>query len=213
MDRAAGEQARDSEASVRNEKGGGKALATRTALIELAARMFAEQGYVETSMRDIAKAASLTTGALYGHFRNKSDLLAAAINARIVDEFGSELPGAMEEQDIRAGLSGFVGNFQRRRELRALIVQGAAAAQTDAETRVKLNNEHRGHLDLWISGYESQREVLGIDPAVDLETAVLFTWAAEIGLGLLEVLGIAPSPEGWSDAYDRLMRGLKLPPE
>ena len=41
----------------------------------------------------------------------------------------------------------------------------------------------------------------------------LFTWAAEIGLGILEVLAITPSPEGWADAYDRLLRGLKLPPE
>lgn len=213
MNRAEDERVSENGPSARNEKGSRKALATRKALIELAARMFAEHGYVETSMRDIAKAASLTTGALYGHFRNKSDLLAAAINARIVEEFGSELPGALAEPDIRAGLSEFVANFQRRRELRALIVQGAAAAQTDAETQVRLNNEHCSHLDLWISGYESQREVLGIDPSVDLETAVLFTWAAEIGLGLLEVLGISPSSEGWADAYDRLMRGLKLPPE
>lgn len=213
MDRAADEQVSENGPSARPDKAGGKALATRNALIELSARMFAERGYVETSMRDIAKAASLTTGALYGHFRNKSDLLAEAINARIVDEFGSELPGALEEQDIRAGLSGFVTNFQRREALRALIVQGAAAAQTDEETRVRLHDEHRSHLDRWISGYESEREVLGIDPVVDLETAVLFTWAAEIGLGLLEVLGISPSPEGWADAYDRLMRGLKLPPE
>lgn len=213
MNQAADQQISEDGPPLPTEKVSGKALATRKALIELAARMFAEQGYVETSMRDIAKAASLTTGALYGHFRNKSDLLAAAINARIVEEFGSELPGALAEQDIRAGLSGFVANFARRQELRALIVQGAAAAQTDPETRQRLHNEHRSHLDLWISGYERQREVLGIDPSVDLETAVLFTWAAEIGLGLLEVLGISPSPEGWADAYDRLVRGLKLPPE
>ena len=53
-----------------------------------AAKMFAKQGYVDTSMRDIAQRAGLTTGALYGHFRGKADLLAEAISACIVDEFG-----------------------------------------------------------------------------------------------------------------------------
>lgn len=197
----------------RVERPSAKARATRAALLDLAARMFAEQGYVETSMRDIAKAASLTTGALYGHFRNKAELLAEAISTRIDAEFGPDLPGSLDEREIRAGLVGFAANFQRRRELRALLVQGAAAAQTDEETRNRLLEEQRIHLDRWIAGYESERELLQIDTAVDLESAVLMTWAAEIGLGILEVLGIAPEPEGWADAYDRLMRGLKLPDE
>jgi hypothetical protein len=41
----------------------------------------------------------------------------------------------------------------------------------------------------------------------------MLTWAAEIGLGILEVLGISPEPDGWADAYDRLVRGLQLPEE
>lgn len=104
-------------------------------------------------------------------------------------------------------------NFPRRQELRALIVQGAAAAQTDEETRMSLRNTHGEHLERWMAGYESEREILGIDPSVDLASAVMMTWAAEIGLGILEVLGISPDPEGWADAYDRLVRGLKLPGE
>lgn len=213
MDRPVDELDVGNEPQAQQGKSTGKALATRKTLIELAARMFAEQGYVETSMRGIAKSASLTTGALYGHFRSKADLLAEVINTRIAEEFGPELPSSLDVHDTRAALSGFVANFPRRQELRALLVQGAAAAQTDEETRVRLRNEQRVHIDRWIAGYENERDVLGIDPTVDLDAAVTFTWAAEIGLGILEVLGILPSPEGWADAYDRLMRGLKLPPE
>lgn len=197
----------------RAERPTAKAAATRQALLELAARMFAEQGYVETSMRDIAKAASLTTGSLYGHFRNKADLLAEVLNRRIVGEFGTQQPGSFAEADIRKGLASFAENYPRRQALRALIVQGAAAAQTDEETRIRLRNEHAAHLGRWISGYEREREVLGIDPTVDLEAAVMLTWAAEIGLGILEVLGISPEPEGWADAYDRFVRGMQLPKE
>src|SRR5437762_230977 len=41
-----------------------KALATRAALIDLAAELFSEEGYIQTSIRDIAKRGQLTTGAI-----------------------------------------------------------------------------------------------------------------------------------------------------
>jgi AcrR family transcriptional regulator len=182
-------------------------------LIEVAAEMFAERGYVETSMRDIANRASLTTGALYGHFRNKAELLAEAISTRISEEFERDRPKSLDVRSMRASLKDFVMNFQKRQELRALLLQGAAAAQTDDETRVRLRDEQRLHLDRWFKDYEADRDLLGFDRSVDIEAFSLFTWSAEIGLGLLEVLGIAPSPDGWADVYDRLVRGLRLPPE
>lgn len=198
---------------VRSEREGAKSLATRRMLIEVAAEMFAERGYVETSMRDIAHRASLTTGALYGHFRNKAELLAEAISTRISEEFSHDRPKSLNDRSMRASLKDFVMNFQRRRELRALLLQGAAAAQTDDETRARLRKEQRFHLDRWLKEYEADRDLLGIDRSVDMEAFSMFSWSAEIGLGLLEVLGIAPSPDGWADVYDRLVRGLALPPE
>jgi AcrR family transcriptional regulator len=201
------------EEVVHSERERAKSLATRRMLIEVAAEMFAERGYVETSMRDIAHRASLTTGALYGHFRNKAELLAEAISTRISEEFDHDRPKSLDDRSMRASLKDFVMNFQRRQELRALLLQGAAAAQTDDETRVRLRDEQRLHLDRWFRDYEVDRDLLGIDRSVDIEAFSLFTWSAEIGLGLLEVLGIAPSPDGWADVYDRLVRGLALPPE
>jgi AcrR family transcriptional regulator len=201
------------ERLVRSEREGAKSLTTRLMLIEVAAQMFAERGYVETSMRDIARRASLTTGALYGHFRNKAELLAEAISTRISEEFEHDRPETLDDRSMRASLKTFVINFQRRRELRALLLQGAAAAQTDEETRMRLRDEQQSHLDRWFRDYEVDRDLLGIDRTVDIEALSLFTWSAEIGLGLLEVLGIAPSPAGWADMYDRLFRGLTLPPD
>ena len=66
--------------------GGSKAQATRAMLIELATELFSEQGYGQTSIRDIARRAGLTTGAVYGQFQIKADLLVEAINGRIADE-------------------------------------------------------------------------------------------------------------------------------
>jgi AcrR family transcriptional regulator len=207
------DQCADKDRPVRAERDRAKAAATRGMLIELAAEMFAEQGYVDTSMRDIAQRASLTTGALYGHFRSKADLLAEAIGARIDEDFGTQAVFTHDEEGMRASLREFMAHFEARRRLRALIVQGAAAAQTDPETRKRLRNEQLAQFSRWIDSFENDREVLGFDPTVDLEAVSFFTWSAEIGLGILEVLGIAPSAEGWADVYDRFVRSLSLPPD
>jgi AcrR family transcriptional regulator len=187
-----------------------QARATRAALVRLADELFAEQGYIQTSIRDIARRAGVTSGALYGHFRNKADLLAEAINERIADE----LEGHTGGRDHVETLTRHARESPERRRLRALLVQGAAAALTDEETRSRLHDEQLAHIDMWIEGYERQRQRLGIDPSVDIETAVLYTWAVELGLGVLEGFGIEPtSTDAWADIQNRMARSLQLPPD
>ncbi len=47
----------------------------RAEIIALARRTFAERGYTNTSMRDIAESAGVLAGSLYSHFRSKSEIL------------------------------------------------------------------------------------------------------------------------------------------
>ena len=56
-----------------------KARATRAALVRSAYALFIEQGYGAVSVRDLARRTQVTSGAIYGHFRNKADVLVAAI--------------------------------------------------------------------------------------------------------------------------------------
>jgi AcrR family transcriptional regulator len=191
-----------------------RSAATRAALVELAAELFAERGYEQTSVRDISRRGSLTTGAIYGHFRNKADLLAEAISAETAVQLEAQTLDVAEDLDYIEALTRVAGQFADRRRLRALTVQGAAAAQTDEETRARLHDEQLSHIHAWIAGYERERERLGIDESVDLEAFVLLTWAVEVGLGVLESFGIEPrSAEGWADVHNRLARGIQLPPD
>ncbi len=191
-----------------------KAVATRAALVELAAQLFASRGYIQTSIRDVAKAADLTTGAIYGHFRNKAELLAEAISSRTATNLEAKaLFGRASDRHIDT-LRRMSTRYTERRELRALILQGAAAALTDDETRKRLRDEQLAHLDDWAARYEAHRDSLGIDPTVDVHDALLYTWAAEVGLGVLEALGITPrSRKSWGDMAARFGRGITLPPE
>jgi AcrR family transcriptional regulator len=54
---------------------------TRQRILDQAERLFRERGYAATSLEQIAEAAEVTKGAIYGHFANKEDLLLSAIEA------------------------------------------------------------------------------------------------------------------------------------
>src|SRR5688572_13508544 len=59
---------------------------TRTRLIDAAATVFAEKGYDRAGVQEISRRAGLTTGAIYGRFAGKAELLQAAIDSRTTDE-------------------------------------------------------------------------------------------------------------------------------
>lgn len=52
-----------------------QALETRNQIIDAAIERFSEHGVSKTSLADIATAAGVTRGAIYWHFKNKTDLL------------------------------------------------------------------------------------------------------------------------------------------
>src|SRR3954464_15160186 len=57
----------------------------RAQLLEAAARVFARQGYSGTKIQDIVREAGLSTGAVYGRFRSKNELLREAVVSRSAD--------------------------------------------------------------------------------------------------------------------------------
>ena len=54
---------------------------TLNRIISAAKHEFMSKGYRDASLRDIAKDAHVTTGALYGYFKNKEDLFGALVHS------------------------------------------------------------------------------------------------------------------------------------
>jgi len=54
-----------------------EARETRARILDAAEQVFHERGVSQTSLADVAKAADVTRGAIYWHFKNKSDLFDA----------------------------------------------------------------------------------------------------------------------------------------
>ena len=158
----------------------------------MAADLFTEEGFGQTSVRDIARRANVTSGAIYGQFRDKSDLLAEVIREHVARELDAQCQMVKRQASHVEALAELGRQFRQRRRLRSLILQGAAAAHSSQETLATLREQQLAQIEVWTAEYESHRERLGIDPSVDVHTAVLYTWAAEVGLGILEAFDIAP---------------------
>jgi TetR/AcrR family transcriptional regulator, acrAB operon repressor len=57
-----------------------EAQETRNRILDAAERIFSEHGVSRTSLEEIAEKAGVTRGAIYWHFKDKSDLFAAMVN-------------------------------------------------------------------------------------------------------------------------------------
>ncbi|HEY1319673.1 MAG TPA: TetR family transcriptional regulator [Streptosporangiaceae bacterium] len=64
---------------------------TRQRLLAEAQRLFRERGYAATSLEQIAEAAEVTKGAIYGHFASKEDLMLSALDAAPAPDYSTTL--------------------------------------------------------------------------------------------------------------------------
>src|ERR1700728_5385131 len=80
---------------------------TRERVLAEAERLFRERGYAATSLEQIAEAADVTKGAIYGHFSSKEDLLLSAIEAAPTRDYGAVLND--QARPLRERLGGVGG--------------------------------------------------------------------------------------------------------
>jgi AcrR family transcriptional regulator len=75
-----------------------RSQATRDALIDAGLELFARRGYADVAVGDIAKAAGVTTGALYHQFASKQGLFKAVYD-HLVATTGTRIATAREHSD------------------------------------------------------------------------------------------------------------------
>lgn len=70
----------------------------REQIVAIAAELFAERGYLGTSLRDVAEVSGLTKAALYYHFPDKEFLFEAVVNTRM-EAANAAVREAMDAKD------------------------------------------------------------------------------------------------------------------
>ena len=89
-----------------------QAEATRTGLLRAARGLFAERGYAHVGTEEIVRAAGVTRGALYHHFRDKRDLFREvheSLERELVERIGAAMQGVEDPLElIELGLRAFL---------------------------------------------------------------------------------------------------------
>ncbi len=178
---------------------------TRRRLLDAAAAEFDRRGFEGARVADIAAGADLSNGAMYRHFRGKSDLLSAALTDRGARELADLFAGA-DGRSI-AGLLAAIGRSLDRMPTGkgGLMVEALVAARRDPEV-AELSSRHLAGTEEWLGGLIRDGQAEGaIDPSLDSESLARFCVMLVLGATLLAPAGLPPaSKEGWADLIERI---------
>jgi AcrR family transcriptional regulator len=187
---------------------------TRDRLLAAAAEVFAEKGYDRAGVQEIARRAGFTTGAIYGRFRGKADLLLAAIEAQSHDEF-EELFARRHLEGRLTDIIATLGSHLVTEEFdsgQALLLEAFVAGRREPELASMLREameERSGEMSALID--EAKRSG-AIDPALDSFSIVRFCHAVGLGFLLFGALGLdRPEPVPWDALINRLIQAVADP--
>src|SRR3954447_16153574 len=166
----------------------------RGRLLEAAAEVFAEQGYDRARVQDIARRAGLTTGAIYANFKDKSDLLADAIEigmkAAVQDLEKAREAGASALQLLELMGKNLTQNAGSRH--RRLVSEALAAARRDPQAAARVQEvvaTSEANLARIIDRARRDGEIA---PGTDTAALARFSMAVALGYHEIEEAGMAP---------------------
>ena len=187
---------------------------TRERLLAAAAEVFAEKGYDRAGVQEIARRAGFTTGAIYGRFRGKADLLLAAIASQSHDEF-EELFAEYQIKGRALDILHTVGAHLVTDEFdsgQALLLEAFVAARREPELATMLREvitEQGNELNLLI---EEAKRTGALDPELDSFSVVRFCHALGLGFLLFGALGLdRPDAAPWEQLIARLIAAVGNP--
>lgn len=176
----------------------------RRQLLDAAARVFARKGYEGTKILDIVREAGLSTGAVYGRFRSKNDLLREAV----VRQAG---PGSRARDESAARVADLVARA-------ALVTDGPLS--DDEAVRLEAHVAARREVEVAQALAEAQtRWRDAVEPlvvaamadgtvAADVDPEAVLFFVRTMALGLLVHRGSGlpgPDPDAWRSLVARLV--------
>lgn len=187
---------------------------TRRRLLDAAAAEFDRRGFEGARVADIAAGAELSNGALYRHFRGKSELLSAALTDRGARELAGLFAGA-DGRSIAAVLAAIGRSLDRMPTGKGgLMVEALVAARRDSEV-AEVSSRHLAGTEEWLAGLIREGQEQGtIDPALDSASLARFCVMVVLGATLLAPAELEPSPTaGWTDLIGRIAESFAARPE
>jgi AcrR family transcriptional regulator len=134
----------DSETPRLNRRQAAK-VRTRQKVLDAARTLFAERGYEPATIRDIAKGAGMSTGAVFANFQDKAELFEAVLSEDLAKLAETLKAAAAAETSLRARLlaaltAGYHGSLEQLPLVQAVVARSwfqPVAAEMRTRTAIK----------------------------------------------------------------------------
>jgi AcrR family transcriptional regulator len=193
--------------SRRGKPKGDKRERTRESLLRAARALIREKGYERTTLEEVARRAGMTTGAIYGNFKNRDELFIALGQrywAPIVPEVA---PGATLAEAMRALAKATLAAVDDRRSAAVGRLTGLAYALTNSELRARVHEVTNGSYEM---GADWRRTFDASELPMPPDVLVRVVHALMEGLVLQRILTPELCPdEVFYEAFAELARGRR----
>jgi AcrR family transcriptional regulator len=124
----------------RRQPKGDKRARTRVKLLDAALELTREKGFEHTTLQDVAQRAGMTTGAIYGNFKNRDELFMALAERQWVPILPEFRPGSSFAEKMRAVAEAVIAAIPERRPAAVGALTFRAYALTHEEIRIQLRD-------------------------------------------------------------------------
>lgn len=184
----------------------------RERLLDAAARVFAERGYEGTKIQTIVREAGLSTGAVYGRFNSKNDLLREAVITRSLPRLASGAAADVRVADLVARAASYLGPGLTDGE--ALLLETYVTARREPEVAAALADTDREWRST-VSPLVDKALLDGtVDDAVEPDAVLFLVRTLRLGMLLHRGSGLpTPDADAWAELVGRVVASFGRPPE
>ena len=167
---------RSEPSSARRKPKGDKRERTRAALLEAARGLIREKGYERTTMEEVAKRAGMTTGAIYGNFKNRDELFIALGQTYWAPIVPQVAPGATFAEAMRALAKATLAAVHDRAPVAVGRLTGLAYTLSNSELRARVHGITKSSYEIgaeWLRTFDASELPMPADVLVRVLHALI----------------------------------------
>jgi len=161
---------------VRGKPKGDKRDRTRAALLGAARALVREKGYERTTLEAVATRAGMTTGAIYGNFKNRDELFIALGQRYWAPVVPKVKPGATFAEAMRALAKATLAAVEERRSAAVGRLTGLAYTLRNSDLRAQVHDVTKSSYEFgaeWLNTFDRSELPMPADRLVRVVHALI----------------------------------------